>query len=426
MASLRRSWAAEGIAILWMCSLLLAPAAQADPANPLLVAGYVQRVLALIEAHYLYPTDRPTLLGAAALHMRAAEPWIQGNASGAPPAAWPEFAAWFEALAARRPDRTGALGEAAIEGLVEGLQDPYSMFLDAGDRRQFEAEVHGASFPGIGVELGMKEGRLIVVAALDAAPAARAGVRAGDWIAAVDGRPTAGLSLGQAAALLEGGTGRPVTLTLERGGSQRTVRIVRKVLALAPVTVRLWSDGSALMRISYFGPDTRDQAATGLAKLGRRAKGLVIDLRDNPGGDFTAALRTSRLFVTGKVLIFVQGRTGPPKPFVGAPGPVFGKPVVVLVNQGTASAAEVMSAALAGNGAAVLAGQPTFGKALIQTVYGLTGRTALKLTTDRYLTPGGQDITGRGLTPGILLPAQPEAPGDPVLKQALQELRRRL
>ncbi|MBM3464359.1 MAG: S41 family peptidase [Armatimonadetes bacterium] len=287
----------------------------------------------------------------------------------------------------------------ATQAFVESLGDPYTTWLSREDRAMLEAQLSGRSFTGIGVEVAPDPAGLVVVAALDGTPAKAAGLKPGDVIEGVDGKVLRGMSYYAAADTLLGPVGSTVKLAL----SNRTATLQRAVLRLPPLVVRMLDGQVAYVKIPIFGPQTAQEVWPSMVTLARSgARAFIIDLRDNPGGDLKAALTLLTGLAPGRVLVRVRKRSGPEDART-APGTPRERtlPMIVLVNRGTASSAEVFSAALADNGLAKLMGERTFGKGLIQTVIPLRDGSELKVTSARYLTPNGTDIHGRGIEPSI-------------------------
>ncbi|MCA9790946.1 MAG: S41 family peptidase [Candidatus Eremiobacteraeota bacterium] len=390
--------------LIWLVVLLPWVArAEVDPREAMVVAG-TRQVAQLLSQSALARPSRAVLLAAAWRKMQPLLP------QAGPPQSWEQLEA---RLVTGDLERSARLAEAAMRGMVDSLGDPYSTLLTPA-QRQFEDQVRKTgSFTGIGVELAYRDG-VVVVSCLEGSPAAESGLEASDRILAVDGKPVAGLSFYDAGNLLLGQAGSTVRLQVEREGRPLELKITRRQLQLPEVTYRMAGPGVGLVRIGYFGPQTAARVHGALKQLrARQAKALILDLRDNPGGDFEQGTKTAALFVTGPFLRVerVEGATQ-----LSAPGQAFyPESVAVLINRGTASAAEIVALALHGRSGRRLFGERSFGKARIQTMYSLAGGGALNLSTGRYLDLQGRDIHGRGLDPD-------EATTDPV-KAALAWLR---
>lgn len=302
------------------------------------------------------------------------------------------------------------LMQAAIRGLLADL-DPHSEYLD---REQLDnlAEDTSGSYDGLGVEVMQVQGMLRVVAAIDGSPAERAGIRAGDTIVTIDGKPVQADDLDAAVASLRGEVGSRIVLGVIHDGQAAPVDIElrREVIRVASVRERALEPGYAYVRISQFQVDTSNQLRRRLERLaGDRAnplRGLVLDLRSNPGGLLTSAVEVANQFLDGGVIVTTRGRMEEARmSFSATPGGdlLGGAPLVVLIDNGTASAAEIVAGALKDNHRALLIGRRSFGKGSVQTVLPLGDEQAVKLTTARYYTPNGTSIQAAGIAPDIEL-----------------------
>ena len=304
-----------------------------------------------------------------------------------------------------------ALMRAATRALLADL-DPHSAFLPATAANEWREQAAGA-YDGIGVEVEVRPDRsLRVIGTIDGSPAQRAGLRTGDVIVAVDGRPVGLRREDDPSRALRGTAGTAVRLTLLRPGEAlpREVGLVRQSIDLASVSGRLLEPGFAYLRIAYFEGDTAEELRRTLARLkteaGGRLEGLVLDLRNNPGGLLTTAVESADLFLDGGLIVSTRGR-GPTANtlYRAAPGDLLaGAPMAVLIDVGTASSAEVVAGALRDRGRALLLGARSFGKGSVQTLIELDHGDALKLTTARYYTPSGRSIQAAGILPDVSLP----------------------
>jgi carboxyl-terminal processing protease len=304
-----------------------------------------------------------------------------------------------------RPEQLDAskLAAGAARGMVEAVGDPYTTLSEPGDLS--EAQLRGG-FDGIGVELDRRDGRLVVIAPFDDSPADRAGIRAGDAIVAVDGTDMTALSLADAATRIRGPRGTGIVLGLVRDGTRIDVPLVRDAIRVESVRSRLLAgDGPlAYVRITMFSEPTARQVREHLAPLlAQGSKGLVLDLRANPGGYLTAAVDVTSGFLKDGIVLYEQrGTADSRRPYrtTGSPqAPDL--PLAVLVDRGSASAAEIVAAALRDNQRAVLIGEKTFGKGTVQEVRALSDDSRLHLTVAQWLTPSGHVIQGEGLQPDI-------------------------
>lgn len=297
----------------------------------------------------------------------------------------------------------------AIEGMLSGL-DPHSAYLDEDDYRDIRVGTSG-EFGGLGIEVGMENGFVKVISPIDDTPAKRAGVQSGDLIIRLDDQPVKGMTLDDAVKLMRGKPGSKIRLTIVREGEDKPLEITveRDVIKTVSVKQRMLEPGFGYVRVSQFQARTPEDLLTGIGGLKRKAggslKGLVLDLRDNPGGVLNAAVAISDAFLTSGTIVYTEGRVRDSQlKFKAAPDDVLeGAPVVVLVNGGSASASEIVAGALQDHKRAVIMGQQTFGKGSVQTIVPVNERTAVKLTTARYFTPNGRSIQAEGIVPDIRL-----------------------
>ena len=304
-------------------------------------------------------------------------------------------------------DRT--LLENAIKGMLTGL-DPHSAYLVPDDYRELQAGTSG-EFGGLGIEVGMEDGFVRVIAPIDDTPAARAGVRAGDLVVRLDDTPVKGMTLADAVKRMRGKPGTDITLTVVREGEEGPIRITitRDVIRVASVKSRMLEEGYPYVRITQFQLRTGENLRDAVAQLKDEAqdeiKGLILDLRNNPGGVLSAAVAVSDAFLTAGTIVYTEGRLEDARlKFNAKPTDILhGAPLVVLVNGGSASASEIVAGALQDHRRAVIMGAPTFGKGSVQTILPMENGSALKLTTARYYTPSGRSIQASGIEPDILL-----------------------
>ena len=304
-----------------------------------------------------------------------------------------------------------ALLENAIRGMLSGL-DPHSTYLVPDDYQELQAGTSG-EFGGLGIEVGMEDGFVKVIAPIDDTPAQRAGVEAGDLVIRLDDTPVKGMSLAEAVKVMRGEPGTDIVLTIVREGVDRPIRITitRDVIHVTSVRSRSLEPGYGYIRISQFQLRTGESLREEVGKLREEAgddegiKGIVLDLRNNPGGVLNAAVSVSDAFLDDGIIVYTDGRMNDAKLTFNAKGSdiLDGIPIVVLVNAGSASASEIVAGALQDHGRAVIMGQKTFGKGSVQTILPLENGSALKLTTARYYTPSGTSIQARGIVPDILL-----------------------
>ncbi|MGQ0429657.1 MAG: S41 family peptidase [Gammaproteobacteria bacterium] len=300
----------------------------------------------------------------------------------------------------------------AIRGMVQEL-DPHSSFMDANEFEDLRIATEG-NYSGIGVEVTAESGAIVVIAPIDGSPAAHAGIRPGDLILAVDGSAIEHARLADAIARIRGEPGTVVNLTIGRKDAPRPLDfpVERAIVAVHSVRHEMLEPGVGYLRISQFSDTTGPDVGNALRALQREAggslRGLVLDLRNNPGGVLDAAVDVSDAFLDRGVIVSAEGRSKESRfrMEAGAGDLTHGAPIAVLVNEGSASASEIVAGALRDNGRAKLLGRRTFGKGSVQTVMPVGDGQALKLTTSRYYTPSGASIHERGLEPDVVLPPQ--------------------
>lgn len=299
----------------------------------------------------------------------------------------------------------------AIRGMV-GELDPHSAFMDANEFEDLRIATEG-NYSGIGIEVTGESGEIVVISPIDGSPALRAGIRTGDTILAVDGAAVESAKLADTIARIRGEPGTVVTLTVARKAVPRPLEIAieRAIVAVHSVRHEMLEPGVGYLRISQFsdttGPDVGGALRALRQEAGGELRGLVLDLRNNPGGVLEAAVEVSDAFLERGLIVSAEGRSKDSRFRLeaGAGDLTLGAPVAVLVNEGSASASEIVAGALRDNKRATLIGRRTFGKGSVQTVVPIGDGQALKLTTSRYYTPSGASIHGRGLEPDITLPA---------------------
>ena len=303
------------------------------------------------------------------------------------------------------PVNNEALMEKAIRGML-GRLDPHSAYMNEKEYQEFEQQADG-QYAGIGVVLDIKAGSMRVVSAIEGSPAARAGIQSGDIIAQVNGQNVSDLTLGETARLLEGEAGTEVKLIIQRGDGITEYNLLREIIATSSVSSRMLGDEYAYLRISQFQDDTTDALEKEIAALRVKhtLRGAVIDLRNNPGGYLDSAVATADLFLNSGPILYVRGRDpDQEEQYIASDGDILsGLPIVVLVDEGSASGAEIVAGALQDQHRAVIVGQPTFGKGSVQTVIPLYHGGAVKLTTAQYYTPSGNSIQAKGIVPQVLL-----------------------
>jgi carboxyl-terminal processing protease len=299
--------------------------------------------------------------------------------------------------------------ENAVRGMLAGL-DPHSSYLDPESYESLQEGTTG-EFGGLGIEVGMDDGFLKVIAPIDDTPAQRAGIQAGDVIIRLDDTPVKGLSLGNAVKKMRGKAGTDINITVVREGLDKTLdfTLTRDVIQIQSVKSRFLEPAIGYLRISHFQSRTGDDVQQHLADLkqqaGKGLKGLVLDLRNNPGGVLGAAVSVSDAFLSAGKIVYTEGRVEDSAlEFIAKPPDLIdGAPLVVLVNEGSASASEIVAGALQDSKRAVIMGRRSFGKGSVQTILPMNNDAALKLTTARYFTPSGRSIQAEGIVPDIVI-----------------------
>jgi len=308
-----------------------------------------------------------------------------------------------------KPD-DAKLIESAINGMLSSL-DPHSTYMGAKNFRDMQVQTRG-QFGGLGIEVTMEDGLVKVVSPIDDTPASKAGVQAGDLIAKLDGEEVKGMTLSQAVEKMRGAVSTPIKLTIIRKGSDKPIELtlVRDIINIKSVRGRVEGDDIAYIRITSFSEQTADALKKSMDDLTKqigedKLKGYIVDLRNNPGGLLDQAVEVSDTFLDRGEIVSTRGRNADETERRNArPGDLAkGKPVIVLVNGGSASASEIVAGALQDHKRATVLGSLSFGKGSVQTVIPVSGNAAIKLTTARYYTPSGRSIQAKGIAPDIEL-----------------------
>ena len=296
--------------------------------------------------------------------------------------------------------------EHAIRGMLSGL-DPHSSYLNTEQFQELRIGTSG-EFGGLGIEVGMEDGFVRVVSPIDDTPAARAGIQSGDLIIRLDDKPVKGLALNDAVKLMRGKPGSDIILTVVREGEDRPLKITltRAVIQVNSVRNRILEDGYGYVRVSHFQSKTPTDMIKAIEEMKDDGdlKGLVLDLRNNPGGVLSAAVGISDAFLNDGLIVYTDGReTDSRLRYTASSGDIIdGAPLVVLVNGGSASASEIVAGAIQDHSRGVVMGSKTFGKGSVQTIQNLPNGGAVKLTTARYYTPAGRSIQAQGIDPDIV------------------------
>ncbi|WP_300655082.1 S41 family peptidase [Pseudomonas sp.] len=351
------------------------------------------------------------LLGAPQLLQAAEAPPVPAIANDKAPLPLDDLRTFAEVMdriksAYVEPVSDKTLLENAIKGMLSNL-DPHSAYLDPESFRELQESTSG-EFGGLGIEVGLEDGFVKVVSPIDDTPASKAGIQPGDLIVKIDGQPTKGLSMLEAVDKMRGEAGSKILLTLVReGGKPFDVELTRAVIKVRSVKSQLLDDSYGYLRITQFQVNTGEEVGKALNKLrkdnGKKLRGLVLDLRNNPGGVLQAAVEVTDHFLKKGLIVYTEGRIANSElRFSADPADASeGVPLVVLINGGSASASEIVAGALQDHKRGVLMGTDSFGKGSVQTVLPLNNNSALKLTTALYYTPNGRSIQAQGIVPDI-------------------------
>jgi carboxyl-terminal processing protease len=301
------------------------------------------------------------------------------------------------------------LVSSAIKGMVTNL-DPFSQYMDPQAYKDMSDDTNG-KFGGLGIEIAVKDGQLMVVAPIEDTPAYKAGIKAGDKIMLIEGDSTDGMDVNDAVHKLRGQEGTKVTISIQRGNAAdyKDFTITRAIIKVENARYSVIDGDVGYVRISEFMGDAAGIVENGLKEFkSKKIHKLVIDLRDDPGGLLDQAVKISDMFLPKNTLIvYTVGRDGNKQmEFKSERGEIFKGDIVVMINRGSASASEILSGALQDNDRAVITGTQSFGKGSVQTIIPLSDKSAIRLTTAKYMTPKGRSIHGVGITPDIVMEEQ--------------------
>jgi len=313
----------------------------------------------------------------------------------------------------------------AIKGMVSALKDPYSAFMTPEENKQFEEDMQG-SFEGIGAEIGIRDGVLTIIAPLEGMPAEKAGIKAGDKVIKVNDKSTAEMTLNEAVRLIRGPRGTTVSLTILRNGEAQEIKIVRNQIDIKSVKLEQKENNIIYIDINGFLQDTSQEFTIAAAQvLLLNPKGIILDLRNNPGGYLDQAIEVTGWFVDkGEVVVieeFGDNKQTEHKAFGNASLKKY--PLVVLVNQGSASGSEILAGALRDLRSTKLIGEKTFGKGSVQELENLENKSSLRITIAKWLTPNGYSIHEKGLEPDLAMIDDPKTEDvDEQLEEAMKIL----
>ena len=293
--------------------------------------------------------------------------------------------------------------DAAINGVLQSL-DPYSSYMNPEMFENMETETRGA-FGGLGIEVGMEAGVVKVISPIDGTPASKAGIKAGDYIVEIDGIQVQGKTLMEAVALMRGPVGKPIELTIRRKGLRKSIvkKIVREIIQIESVSTKIIENNIGYLRLSSFNENSSDQLKSKIDKMKKKnkIKGFILDLRNNPGGLLSQAIKISDFFLNDGEIVSTKGRRKREnrKWFAKKGDRIDGKPLIVLINYGSASASEIVAGALQDHKRAILLGENSYGKGSVQSIIPLKNRGAIRLTISQYYLPSGKSISEIGVTP---------------------------
>ena len=295
--------------------------------------------------------------------------------------------------------------DSAINGLLQSL-DPYSSYMNQETFEESQSETTG-EFGGLGIEVSMEAGVVKVIAPMDDTPASRAGIKAGDYIVKINAEQVRGKTLMEAVNLMRGPVGTSIEITVRRKGLKKAkiFKITRKIIEIKSVISKLVDNKVGYLRLRAFNQNSSDQLKKEISKIEKNKKlvGYILDLRNNPGGLLTQAIEISDLFLNDGEIVSTKGRKNREnrKFFARKGDRIKGKPLIVLINNGSASASEIVAGALQDQKRAVLLGETTFGKGSVQSIIPLKNKGALRLTISKYYLPSGKSISEVGVLPDI-------------------------
>ena len=302
--------------------------------------------------------------------------------------------------------------DSAINGLLQSL-DPYSAYMDPETFKESRTETSG-EFGGLGIEVSMESGVIKVIAPIDDTPASRAGIKSGDYIIRIDGEQVRGKTLMEAVSLMRGPVGAPIEITVRRMGLEkaRVFKIKREIIQIKSVVSELFDKKVGYLRLRAFNENSSDQLKKEISKIKKNKEtiGYILDLRNNPGGLLSQAIKVSDLFLDDGEIVSTKGRKAREnrKFFAKKGDKINGKPLIVLINNGSASASEIVAGAIQDQKRGILLGETTFGKGSVQSIIPLANRGAIRLTVSKYYLPSGKSISEIGVIPDIKIEEESE------------------
>lgn len=304
------------------------------------------------------------------------------------------------------PVQTGKMIEGAIEGLVNSLEDEYSVYMNAEKFQELQAHIQG-TFGGIGIYVGLRENKITVIAPIEGTPGAKAGIKSGDVIVKINDKSTENMDIDEAVGIMKGEPGTDVKVSIERSGAEKMLdfEITREIINVPTVEGKILEENPdiAYLRIAMFAGNTDEALVEEMKKLTDQGfKAMIIDLRDNPGGDLHTVVNIAGHFIPAGPVVHIVNNNDKTET-LPAQGNYIKVPLVVLINGGSASASEILAGAVKDTGVGTLVGTKTFGKGIVQSIFFLNKGAGLKLTTAKYLTPNKNDIHEKGIEPDILV-----------------------
>lgn len=328
------------------------------------------------------------------------------------------------------PVTTTQLMDGAIKGLVESLDDPYSVYLEPKRYKDLQVQMHG-SFGGLGIQVGVKDKHITVIAPIKGTPAFRKGIKSGDVIVRVNDQDATSMDIDKAVELMRGPAGSSVKITVvrEEKGEKKTLEftIIRENITVPSVEGNLIKgEPIAHIQLSMFNENTGEELAETLKKLEQeKFRGIILDLRNNPGGELEAAVKVANNFVPKGRIVTIRDRNGNEE-IRDADGSKLNYPLVVLVNGFSASASEIVAGAIKDTKSGMLVGTKTYGKGVVQTIFKIDGDSGLKITTAKYFTPGGHDIHKKGIQPDVVVEHPEDSKEDVQLKKAVEIIKSKI